>query len=212
VGDSVDRQRRPFPFRDGPIIHPRSKAIATFPQPVSKSSMRTLFWCVLLTSLAGVGVAAQDKPDFSGRWVLQDPAKPGADVPRTLVVRQPLRTATALGVPMPPVFIDISVERRFETGVRTDTYDIGTEAGTVSGQGVSPPDAFHPSTRVSVKWEGDRLRIDTASYTTPTRDSGPVAEHSEVWRLETQDRLVITVVDPRDRIEPPMRMLTYRRE
>ena len=95
--------------------------------------MRTLLWCVLLTPLMVVGLAAQDKPDFSGSWVLQDPPQPGVDIPRALAIRQPLRRTTALGEPMPPAFLDGSVERHFESEVRIETYHIGTESGTIRG-------------------------------------------------------------------------------
>ena len=42
-----------------------------------------------------VGVYAQGKTDFSGRWQLRDPAKAGSDTPRTLEIAQ---TADALKI------------------------------------------------------------------------------------------------------------------
>ena len=87
--------------------------------------MRTILSLLLLTSLVAV-VEAQEKPDFSGSWVLQDPPQSNVDIPRMLTIRQPLRRTTARGEPMPPVFLDLAVERHFESEVRTDTYHIGT--------------------------------------------------------------------------------------
>src|SRR6266550_3675975 len=55
--------------------------------------------------LVALGLAAQDKPDFSGNWVLQDPPQPGVDIPRTLAIRQPLQRTTVLGEPMSPAFL-----------------------------------------------------------------------------------------------------------
>jgi hypothetical protein len=176
--------------------------------------MPTFWWCLLLSQLVAAGLAAQDKPDFSGRWVLQDPPQPGVAIPRTLAIRQPLRRTTALGEPMPPAFLDLTVERDFEGEVRAETYQIGTEGGMVGGiVGDRQPEQNlnRVQTGVSVRWEGDRLHIETGRYSGPTRDSGPYTERSEVWRLDEQSRLLITVVDRRSDSEVATRTLTYRR-
>jgi hypothetical protein len=130
--------------------------------------MRTLVWWFLLVPLVAVGLRAQDKPDFSGSWVLQDPPQPGLDIPRRLTIRQPLVRTTILGEPMPPSFLDLTVERHFESGVRAETYHIGTIGGTVFGNGAE--------SRVSVRWEGDRLHIEIGGHSGPKRgnSSGPV--------------------------------------
>jgi hypothetical protein len=177
--------------------------------------MRTLLWCVLLTPLMVMGLAAQDKPDFSGSWVLQDPPQAGVDTPRALAIRQPLRRTTALGEPMPPAFLDLSVERHFESEVPIETYHIGTEGGTIRGivgDSRSAQDVNRPQSRVSVRWEGNQLQIETGRYSGPTRDAGPYAEHTEVWRVDEQGRLAITVVDRRSDAEVATRTLTYRRQ
>lgn len=177
--------------------------------------MRNLLWCLLLTPLVAAGLSAQDKPDFSGSWVLQDPPQPGVAIPRTLAIRQPLRRTTVLGEPMPPAFLDLTVERQFEGELRAETYRIGTEGGMVSGivgDGRSAQDVNRVRTRVSVRWEGDRLHIETGRYSGPTRDSGPYTEHAEVWRLDQQSRLLITVVDRQPDSEVATRTLTYRRQ
>lgn len=80
-----------------------------------------------------MGLPAQHKPDFSGTWVLQDARQRGLNIPRTLAIRQPLTRTTVLGEPMPPAFLELTVERHFESEVRADTYHIGTAGGTVSG-------------------------------------------------------------------------------
>jgi hypothetical protein len=61
---------------------------------------------IALIALATIGVAAQGKPDFSGRWVLAGPQRPGA------VVRQTVVRATVQGDPMDPFFRDITIERQ----------------------------------------------------------------------------------------------------
>jgi len=177
--------------------------------------MRILLRCLLLTPLVAAGLAAQDRPDFSGKWVLQHPPQPDVDIPRTLAIRQPLRRATALGEPMPPAFLDLTVERHFESRMRAETYHIGTVGGTVGGivgEGRLDQDVNRAWSRVSVRWEGDRLHIEAGRYSGPTRDSGPYTEHTEVWWLDEQGRLLITVVDRRSDSEVATRTLTYRRQ
>jgi hypothetical protein len=169
--------------------------------------MRTILWLLLLTSLVAAVVEAQEKPDFSGSWILQDPPQSSVDIPRVLTIRQPLRRTTARGEPMPPVFLDLTVEKHFESEVRTDTYHIGTEGGTGTFGAFG---GSRSTSRFSVRWDGDRLRIETKSY--PTSDTREYTEQNEVWWLDEQGRLLITVVDRRSDSEPATRTLTYRRQ
>jgi len=46
--------------------------------------------------------AGQTQPDFSGRWVLVDPVDATTNIPRTLIVQQPLVRTNVFGAPMPP--------------------------------------------------------------------------------------------------------------
>lgn len=169
--------------------------------------MRTSLWPLLLTSLVAVVVEAQEKPDFSGSWVLQDPSHPGVDIPRVLIIRQPLRRTTARGEPMPPVFLDLTVEKHFEGDVRSDTYHIGTEGAT----GTFGVGGSRSSSRFSVRWDGNRLRIESTIY--PTSDTSLYTEHEEVWWLDEQGNLLIAVVNRRsDSAAAATRTLTYRRQ
>lgn len=68
-------------------------------------------WSIALLMLAAIGVAAQDKPDFSGRWVLATPQQSDTDIPLVLSVRQTLVRTTVHGEPMEPFFRDITIER-----------------------------------------------------------------------------------------------------
>jgi hypothetical protein len=65
----------------------------------ANAGMRSLFRTWLLISLVAVAVAvaAQDKPDFSGRWVLDYPPEPALDIPRTLTISQPIVRANISG-------------------------------------------------------------------------------------------------------------------
>ena len=54
-------------------------------------------WSILLIMLATLGAAAQDKPDFSGRWVLYTPQQSDGEIPLVLSVHQSLVTTTVRG-------------------------------------------------------------------------------------------------------------------
>jgi hypothetical protein len=131
----------------------------------------------MLLATGPVTAAAQDKPDFSGRWVLVSASRTGPDVATSLIVRQPVRRTNAFGAPMPPAFLDLVVERQSADRVRTDTFQIGVSGGIVGGGGVQ--------SRFSVRWEGNRLVISNENVS---------SEHTEEWEL-SQGSLVITTTD-----------------
>ena len=164
-----------------------------------------------------MGLVAQDKPDFSGRWVLQDPPQPGVDIPRAWRSISPSAEPQRLGEPMPPAFLDLSVERQFESRVPASRPI--TSGRRVAPLGASSETAvlLRTSTglqsRVSVRWEGDPVPRSKRGATRDRRTvAGQYAEHTEVWRLDEQGRLTITVVDRRSDAEVATRTLTYRRQ
>lgn len=172
-------------------------------------------WCLVLLLLIAASVRAQDKPDFSGHWVLENPQEFTSDIARALTVRQSIEGSTARGTPMEPFFSDLTVEREFSTGARSESYQIGVVGGVVGGvDRAGPgagPDGHSPQTRFAVRWDGNRLVIETGTYSGPTRESGPYTEHTEAWSLDAQSRLVITLTDRRSGGESATRTLTYRR-
>ena len=176
--------------------------------------MRTpLLLCVVVLLIAA-GAAAQDKPDFSGQWVLATPSDSASTVALELIVHQSIVRQSVRGDAITPFFKTLTVERRLPSGVRSESYEIGTEGilGSVAPGGEAPgPKRQSPQTRVSVKWNGNRLVIETGSYSGTTRDAGPYREHDEVWSLEAQGRLLITVTDRGSSLGPSTTDLTYRR-
>jgi hypothetical protein len=168
--------------------------------------IRVIYCCLLAAAIATPSAYAQAKPDFSGSWVLENPTQAGTDIPLALIVRQPLQRTTALGDPMVPAFLTVTVERHFQSDVRTDTYHIGTEGGTVAGT----PGGDRSSTGISVRWDAERLRIDTRVY--PTAASDTYTEHDEVWRLDGTDRVLITLIDRRSDSEGTSRTIAYKRQ
>lgn len=92
-----------------------------------------------VVSLSVRPATAQDRPDFSGSWVLES-GSPGPDVPQALSVSQSLVRANVRGEPMTPFFKDITITRSLPGGTRSETYQIGVEGGTVSGRAAGSVD------------------------------------------------------------------------
>jgi len=67
-----------------------------------RQEMRHKGWLSILSMLVAATVAAQDNPDFSGRWMLETSAGAGPDVALFLTVRQPVVRTNVYGAPMPP--------------------------------------------------------------------------------------------------------------
>jgi hypothetical protein len=177
--------------------------------------LRQKGWLSILSLLVAATVAAQDKPDFSGRWILKTSAGADPDVARSLTVHQTVVRTNVYGAPMPPFSKELSVERQFDTDVRTETYNIGVEGGAVGG--VAPtnrgpaPDVNVSHTRFSVRWEDNRLVIDTGSYSGPNREAGPYSEHSEIWQLDAAGMLILSITDRGSGIASTTKTLTYRK-
>jgi hypothetical protein len=170
-----------------------------------------------MTRLAGVpwilslaiaaSAAAQDQPDFSGRWVLVSSAVADPNAARSLNIRQPVRDTNALGAPMAPHFLALIVEREFADRVTTETHQIGVEGGIVGGTVGGASD----QSRFSVRWEGDRLVIERGSDSSQTRDARRYWEHTEEWELDAAGVLVVTVTDRASDAGPKANTFTYRR-
>ncbi len=153
---------------------------------------------VVLVSVIAETTAAQGKPDFSGRWVLVNPAT-ASDIARDLVVRESFEA---------PVTV-LTVERRSTGEVHIATYKIGLAEGRT---GAITEDGRGPTrTTKSAMWDGDRLVIETGTYSGARRQAGPYSEHDEVWSLDAQGRLVMIVTDRGSGTELRTTQLTYRR-
>ena len=169
----------------------------------------------MLAILLAATVTAQDQPDFSGRWVLDASVAADPDVARSLTVRQPIVRTNVHGAPIAPFFRELSVERQFVTGARTDVYQIGIEGGVVGG--VAPSnrgDAAGPNvsqTRFSVRWEDNRLVINSGRYSGPTREPGAYTEHTEIWQLDGAGTLMLSITDGGSGRASTTKTLTYRK-
>ena len=65
----------------------------------SLQAIRHMGWLSILSMLVAATVAAQDKPDFSGRWILETSVPAGPDVARSLTVRQTVVRTNVYGAP-----------------------------------------------------------------------------------------------------------------
>jgi hypothetical protein len=162
----------------------------------------TLF--VALGLLAAVS-AAQEKPDFSGRWVLVSSRKSDDSVARDMLVRHtPDHPDAPGGV--------LHVERGFgkSGGIESETLLIGVYSGTVNGISRGSTQAYPlTSSRVSITWSGSRLVIEKSSYSGP----GTAAQHVEEWSLTGKNILLITMTDRiGGSMQPKTRTVVYRRQ
>jgi hypothetical protein len=148
-------------------------------------------------------VAAQDQPDFSGRWILVEAVPADAGTASRLNVTQPIVQTNAVGAPMKPTFMTLTVERAFADRATTETFQIGVEGGTVGGGGFG--------TRFSVRWEDHRLVMATASYSGSGSESRQTSEHNEVWELDPDGMLIIRITDREAGHGSKSHTLTYRR-
>ena len=149
-------------------------------------------WAILLITLTAVSVAAQDKPDFSGRWVLGTPQQSAAEIPLALSVHQSVVRTTVRGDPMEPFFRDITIERQFETGTRSEIHLIGVQGGTVPGlRADGTPNG--PTAHQAVKWDGNALVFESGSHTGQRPETGTWAERREVWSLDDDGRLRVSI-------------------
>jgi hypothetical protein len=149
-------------------------------------------WLIAFLTTATMSIAAQEKPDFSGHWVLTSPHQSDADVPVALSVRRTLVRTTARGEPMKPFFRDITIERRFRTSTSSETRVIGVLGGTVSGRRADATSGGD-TTHHSLTWEGNALVFESGSHTGRDRQTGVWTERREVWALDTDGRLRVEI-------------------
>jgi hypothetical protein len=141
---------------------------------------------VLFVVLAVALGFAQSQPDFSGHWVLVRPENPGPGVAGTLIVQQPIARQNVHGAPMEPAYLRITIERRFVSSTRTETYAIGARGGSVSGTATGG----ERTTTVFVRWEDQRLVIDTTNSS-----RGTTAACTEVWQYDAASMLLVTTTE-----------------
>jgi hypothetical protein len=164
--------------------------------------------CVLILSVSQPA-SAQDKPDFSGDWVLVNRRDAPTKAAQSLTVHESFKRESVRGTPVNPPLITLMVERRINGIVHGELYTVGTISGTAGGSVLGDET---DRTRVSTAWDGDRLVIDIM-YSGRPLERGSSSEHKEVWSLNgAQGTLVLTVTDKIPGTEPVSITLVYRRQ
>jgi hypothetical protein len=164
--------------------------------------MRALSLLCLSLVLAVAELSAQEIPDFSGQWVLEDADASDSNIASEFTVHQSARRTSVLGTPMDSPLVTLTVEGQFRSGIRSAGYDIGVIAGLASPSG--------QTTKWSVKWTGSLLVFEHGLFG-PEREM--MTRHSETWSLDVKDRLVVSFADETSSFEtePEWRTITYRR-
>lgn len=174
----------------------------------------SLFFCSVAVVI-GSALAAQEKPDFSGKWVLEQPSPAPTKVAEELDVRQWTEEGISPISGQWYAFDHITIEQRFAGDeVHTYRYQIGLGGGIVGGVDANGrgrgPNGQLPHTKFSTRWEGSRLGIDTGVYSGNSPEAGPYSEISEVWSLDA-DTLVIARTTRSSTSEPTTITLSYSR-
>ena len=165
----------------------------------------------LMIVVGAAMVAAQAGPDFSGRWVLEDSSLAKADVARSLLVRQSLVSTNVRGEPMTPFFKELLVERAFEGGTRSETYQLGLAGGVVPGIR-RDGSATGSHLRNAARLEERQLVIETGSFTGPTPETGEWTERLEVWALDSVGRLRVVITTRSSAAPSTAVALVYKRQ
>ena len=171
--------------------------------------MRRAFSAGLLFVLTVAATTAQERPDFSGTWILASLNAP-SNAPQTLIVEASFRRQSPRGTPISPPLVTLAVSSRFGDAIRSDTYTVGTTGGVVGGLPASglPANGPRTSSRHSTRWDGDKLVVDLANYA----DGKLTSEHGEVWSLGADGALSIAVTDRTVGDPATAVTLVYRRE
>jgi len=169
--------------------------------------MRATLSLVLVVA-AVLSAAAQDKPDFTGTWVLANQTSP-ANVPTTIVVRESFTRESVIGIPLPSPIISMHVERRAASGdVMSDDFTIGIVGGFVGG---GPDDAVPVRRNFAATWDGNQLVMETASSGRPV-DAGTSSLHRETWAIDREGLLMVTTKESIGQADPTTTTARYRRQ
>ena len=167
--------------------------------------MRSALSTCFLVFLTVAATTSQERPDFSGRWILVNPDGSPSNVPRTLSVEASFRRQSVNGTPINPPLVTLRVEPRFGNAIKWATYLIGTSGGVVGGLS---NERLRTESRHSTRWDDDKLVVDFAEYA----DGKLTSEHREVWSLDGQGTLSIAVTDRIVGDAQTTTNLSYRRQ
>ena len=93
---------------------------------------------------------------------------------------------------MRPFFKDITIEREFESGTRSETHEIGVVGGVLPVPG-SDGRTSGPNQHHAVRWDSNALVFESGTYTGQSAETGVWTERREVWSLDSNDRLHLMI-------------------
>ncbi|SRR5690349_15896297 len=158
--------------------------------------------------------STQDKPDFSGDWILVSPLDAGLNAAQAMTVHESFKRESVQGTPIDPPLITLAVDRRVNGSVRSELYTMGTIGGTIGGVVGNTGTGLHghsQQTRFSTGWDRDRLVIQITNNSGHPADAGDESEHKEVWSLDAQGALLVSITDSAAGTVPTTTTLMYRR-
>jgi hypothetical protein len=167
-------------------------------------------WTMILALLPVALPGAQSSPNMLGRWILDGQVTSAPDIPKALSVRQSLVRTMERG-PMKPFFRDLTIAREFESGTRTETYQIGVAGERLppaTGGATPSPSSDHDF----VQWDRHGLVIESQHYSASGNASDVMARRREVWALDPDGRLKLTVTTRISADAPKTAAYRYRRE
>jgi hypothetical protein len=173
-------------------------------------SRSQLQWTIAVIASATIGMVAQERPDFSGRWELATSEQADKDTPSSLSVQQTTVRTTLRGEPMKPLVSDIAIDRQFEAGLRPETHHIGVTGGEVPAPAADgTPNG--PTRHHAVRWDGSVLVFTSGSHTGPRPMTGVWSERREAWSLDADGRLRVAIATSGSSAASRTVTLIYRR-
>lgn len=150
----------------------------------------------------------QDKPDFSGTWILDAARSSAPDVPRALTITMHLVSTTKRGEPMKPFFKSMDVRREFANRTTEETYPLGILGGSMG----APGSRASVTTRYRNVWEEETLVLELETETGPATEIRAWTKHREAWSFDTEGGLRIEMADSSSTSQPSTAALVYRRK
>jgi len=150
---------------------------------------RTVSRTLIAISVLTVGVLAQQKPNFSGRWVITSPAESAG---KEQVITQDAKTFT--------------VEQPSKSGGRKMSYQLD---GVERRMAIPGRAGAEITMLAKASWDGNTIVVLTnISYS-----SGMKTQSKDVWSIDAQGRLVIdtTEIGPTGPA-PPVKLIHVKKK
>ena len=137
----------------------------------------TVALCLLLTSFQASGAAAQDKPNFSGEWILVTPSEPPAGMARRLTVAH---DAASIGI-----------TRMSDNGSKSESHKLDPSVTSGAVKGTSG--RGETLTKSDARWTGSSLELNDNNCQSRPDGIETCVERSEAWSLGKTGLLSIEV-------------------